>query len=75
MLFRSLKTVFSEVNLVSLVTTPDLGLGGPPDGPGILSGALPSAQAIIEGVEQITPQLMALGYATGKAVMPDHAGT
>ena len=71
----SLKTVFSEVNLVSLVTTPDLGLGGPPDGPGILSGALPSAQAIIEGVEQITPQLMALGYATGKAVMPDPAGT
>ncbi|EPT04907.1 hypothetical protein FOMPIDRAFT_1156394 [Fomitopsis schrenkii] len=70
----SLQMVFSEVNLVSLVTTPDLGLGGPPDGPGILSGALPSAQAIIQGVEQITPQLMALGYATGKAVMPDHAG-
>lgn len=71
----SLKTVFSEVNLVSLVATPDLGLGGPPDGPGLLSGALPSAQAIIEGVEQVTPQLMALGYATGKAVMPDHTGT
>jgi len=70
----TLKTVFSEVNLVSLITTPDLGLGGPPDGAGILSGALPSAQAIISGVEQVTPQLMALGYATGKAVMPDHAG-
>lgn len=70
----SLKTVFTEVNLISLVATPDLGLGGPADGPGILSGAIPSAQTIIEGVEQMTPQLMALGYATGKAVMPDHAG-
>ncbi|CCM05722.1 uncharacterized protein FIBRA_07954 [Fibroporia radiculosa] len=70
----TLKTVFSEMNLVSLITTPDLGLNGPPDGPGILSGALPTAQIILEGVEQITPQLMALGYATGKAVMPDHAG-
>ncbi|KAH9839392.1 uncharacterized protein C8Q71DRAFT_846960 [Rhodofomes roseus] len=70
----TLNTVFSEVNLVSLITTPDLGLGGPPDGPGILSGALPSAQTIIKGVEQITPQLMALGYATGKSVLPDHAG-
>ncbi|KAH9935610.1 uncharacterized protein B0H18DRAFT_1114330 [Fomitopsis serialis] len=70
----TLQTVFSGVNLVSLITTPDLGLGGPPDGPGILSGALPTAQAVIQGVEHITPQLMALGYATGKAVMPDHAG-
>ncbi|KZT72195.1 hypothetical protein DAEQUDRAFT_723387 [Daedalea quercina L-15889] len=70
----TLKTVFSEVNLVSLITTPDLGLGGPADGPGILSGALPSAQTVIQGVEEITPQLMALGYATGKAVLPDHAG-
>ncbi|OSX66389.1 hypothetical protein POSPLADRAFT_1177860 [Postia placenta MAD-698-R-SB12] len=70
----TLKTVFSEINLVSLVTTPDLGLGGAPDGPGLLSGALPSAQVIIQGIEQITPQWLALGYATGKAVLPDHAG-
>ncbi|KAI0949739.1 hypothetical protein AcW1_009261 [Taiwanofungus camphoratus] len=72
--FASVKTVFTEINLVSLITTPDLGLGGPPDGPGILSGALPTAKAIIDGFEQITPQLMALGYATGKAVIPDHTG-
>ncbi|KZT10639.1 uncharacterized protein LAESUDRAFT_720993 [Laetiporus sulphureus 93-53] len=70
----TLKMVFSEMNLVSLITTPDLGLGGPPDGPGILSGALPTPQAILDGVEKVTPQLLALGYATGKAVLPDHAG-
>lgn len=68
------RTIFDELHVVSLITTPDLGIGQPADGPGLLSGALPTAKTVIEGIEQITPQLMALGYATGKAILPDHAG-
>ncbi|GBE81191.1 hypothetical protein SCP_0309180 [Sparassis crispa] len=68
-----LRMVFSEINVESLMQM-DLGIGEPGDGPGILSGAVPTAETIINGVEQITPQLMALGYATGKAVLPDHTG-
>ena len=71
-----ISALFNEMHIVDLVNTPDfLGLGQPGDGPGILSGALPTAETVIEGVERITPELMALGYATGKAVMPDHSGT
>jgi hypothetical protein len=67
--------LFNEMHIIDLVNAPDfLGLGQPGDGPGILSGALPTAETVIEGVERITPELMALGYATGKAVMPDHTG-
>ncbi|CDO75681.1 hypothetical protein BN946_scf184941.g34 [Trametes cinnabarina] len=71
---EKLKEVFAELNVVSLITTPDLGLGQPADGPGLLSGAIPSATAVVHGIEEITPQLMALGYATGKAVLPSHTG-
>ena len=67
--------LFKDMHLVDLVNAPDFGLGQPGDGPGILAGALPTAETVIEGVERITPELMALGYATGKAVMPDHSGT
>ncbi|KAH9895143.1 hypothetical protein C8Q73DRAFT_790318 [Cubamyces lactineus] len=70
---EKLKEVLDGLDLVSLITTPDLGLGHPGNGPGLLSGAIPSADAIVDGVEQITPQLMALGYATGKAILPSHA--
>jgi hypothetical protein len=67
--------LFNEMHIVDLINAPDfVGLGQPGDGPGILSGALPTAETVIEGVERITPELMALGYATGKAVMPDHSG-
>ncbi|KIP05110.1 hypothetical protein PHLGIDRAFT_108679 [Phlebiopsis gigantea 11061_1 CR5-6] len=69
-----LRVVFDEMDLVNLVTAPNMGLGAPADAPGILSGSVPTAQTIIEGVEEITPQLMALGYATGKAILPDHSG-
>jgi hypothetical protein len=68
--------LFNEMHVIDLVNAHDfVGLGQPGDGPGILSGALPTAKTVIEGVERITPELMALGYATGKAVMPDHSGT
>ncbi len=69
-----LHTVFSQIDAVSLHTAPNLGLGEPGDGNGILSGAVPTAKTIIDGIQQITPQLMALGYATGKSILPDHTG-
>ncbi|TBU49450.1 hypothetical protein BD309DRAFT_882160 [Dichomitus squalens] len=69
-----LTSVFKDVDVVSLLTVPNWGLGQPGDQPGILSGAVPSAKAVIEGVEEITPQLMALGYATGKSILPSHDG-
>ncbi|KAG5645203.1 hypothetical protein DXG03_006721 [Asterophora parasitica] len=67
--------MFSEMNVVDLVRTPDLGLGQPGDGKGILAGAVPTAETVLKGVKEITPQLMALGYATGRTVAPNHAGT
>ncbi len=70
-----LKTVLSDMHVVSLITTPDMGLGEPGDGPGLFSGAVPTAETIINGVEQITPELMSLGYATGQAILPDHSRT
>ena len=67
--------LFNEMHIIDLVNAPDfIGIGQPGDGPGILSGALPTAETVIEGVERITPELMALGFATGKAIMPDHSG-
>ena len=67
--------LFNEMHIINLVNAPDfVGLGQPGDGAGILSGALPTAETVIEGVERITPELMALGYATGKAIVPDHSG-
>ncbi|KAI8972205.1 hypothetical protein BD414DRAFT_518025 [Trametes punicea] len=71
---EKLKEVLGGLNVVSLITTPDLGFGQPGDGPGLLRGAVPSATAIVQGIEEMTPQLMALGYATGKAILPSHAG-
>ena len=61
-----------NLHIVSLFTAPNLGLGGPEDGPGILAGAVPTAETVLDGFTEITPQLMALGYATGKAVFPSH---
>ncbi|KAG6805663.1 hypothetical protein H0H92_014527, partial [Tricholoma furcatifolium] len=60
------------MNIVSLFTAPGLGIGQPGDGEGVLAGAVPTAETVINGFEQITPQLMALGYATGKSIMVDH---
>ncbi|GJE94490.1 hypothetical protein PsYK624_106600 [Phanerochaete sordida] len=72
--YTQLKDVFDNMELVDLVTAPNMGLGASAEEPGLFSGAVPTAKTIIEGVEQVTPQLMALGYATGKALLPDHSG-
>ena len=69
-----LTDLFNEMHVVDLLAAPDLGLGQPGSGTGLLAGALPTAETVLEGVKQITPQLMALGYATGRAVLPDHKG-
>lgn len=70
----ALTRMFNEMRVVNLINSPDFGLGQPGNGDGILAGALPTAETVIDGVKQITPQLMALGYATGKAIAPDHTG-
>ena len=70
----SLTDMFNEMRVIDLVASPDLGLGQPGDGKGILAGAVPTAETVLQGVKQITPQLMALGYATGRIVSPDHSG-
>ena len=66
--------VLRSMKLVTLVTAPDLGFGQPPDSPGLLAGSVPSSQAFAEGLQEVTGQLMALGFATSKAVFPSHAG-
>ncbi|KAF9461281.1 hypothetical protein BDZ94DRAFT_1167904 [Collybia nuda] len=71
---EKLAAIFMEMNIVDLIASPDLGLGQPGDGEGILAGAVPTAETVLKGIELITPQLMALGFATGKAILPDHAG-
>ncbi len=71
---RAITDTFKDLHIVNLFTAPDLGLGGPGEGEGILAGALPSAETVLNGFTEITPQLMALGYATGKAVVPNHKG-
>ncbi|KAG6907653.1 hypothetical protein DXG01_007857 [Tephrocybe rancida] len=70
----SVTDMFSRMNIVSLISAPGLGLGAPGDAEGLLAGALPTAETVLKGFEQITPQLMALGYATGRAVWVDHQG-
>ncbi|KAJ6553044.1 hypothetical protein B0H19DRAFT_950005 [Mycena capillaripes] len=69
---QQLTGMISEMHIVDFITAPDLGIGQPGDGPGLLAGAVPTAGTVIHGIEQITPQLMALGYATGRAILPDH---
>ncbi|THH08685.1 hypothetical protein EW146_g8919, partial [Bondarzewia mesenterica] len=70
----SLTDALKDIKLVSLIAAPNLGLGQPGDGDGLLAGAIPTAETVIHGIVQITPQLMSLGYATGKSIFPDHAG-
>jgi len=70
----TVSALFKEMHIINLINAPDFGLGQPGDGEGLLAGALPTAKTVIEGAQLITPQLMALGYATGKAVLPDHTG-
>jgi hypothetical protein len=70
----SLIPVLRDIHVVTLVSSPDLGFGQPADGQGPLSGSVPSAAAVTNGMMEITGQLLALGFATSKAVFPDHAG-
>lgn len=70
---EQLKTMLSEMHLVDLLTA-DMGIGQPGDGPGLLSGSVPTAKTILDGVKEVTPTLMSLGYATGKMLLPDHSG-
>lgn len=71
----ALTSLISETHIVDLLTAPDFGLGQPGNGKGLLAGAIPTAETVIEGAQRITPQLMALGYATDRALaMPDHSG-
>ncbi len=71
---ETLTSMLNEMHVIDLIKSPDLGLGQPGDGKGVFAGALPTAETVINGIEQITPQLMALGYATGRAITPDHTG-
>jgi hypothetical protein len=70
---ESISGMLKNMKVVNLMTT-DLGIGEPGDGAGLLSGALPTAETVISGIEQVTPEIMALGFATGKSLMPNHAG-
>jgi hypothetical protein len=70
----ALSTALANVHIVDLLTAPDMGFGAPASSPGLLAGAVPSAEAILDGLQQITPQLLALGYATSNAILPDHTG-
>ncbi|KAF5321964.1 hypothetical protein D9619_001817 [Psilocybe cf. subviscida] len=72
--FDAITEAFRDMKLIDLVNSPDFGLGQPGDGEGILAGAVPTAETVINGIKQITPELMALGYATGRAITPDHSG-
>ena len=72
--FDTLTDMFKGMHVIDLVTSPDLGLGQPGNGKGVLAGAVPTAETVLQGVKQITPELMALGYATGKVISTDHSG-
>ncbi|KAH9931146.1 uncharacterized protein BXZ73DRAFT_101729 [Epithele typhae] len=69
-----IRSVLGDLNIVSLIATPGLGFGDPVGSPGILAGAVPTAKAVLAGVQEFTPQLLALGYATGQSILPSHEG-
>ncbi|KAI6125785.1 hypothetical protein EV401DRAFT_1806457, partial [Pisolithus croceorrhizus] len=63
-----------DVHIVHLFAAPNMGFGAPATASGVFAGAVPTAGTVLEGIQEITPQLLALGYATGKAIMPNHKG-
>ena len=71
---NAITDAFKNVHIVNLFTTPGLSLGELAGAEGIFAGALPSAETVINGFTQITPQLMALGYTAGKSLVPNHKG-
>ncbi|KDQ15289.1 hypothetical protein BOTBODRAFT_31945 [Botryobasidium botryosum FD-172 SS1] len=70
----SLIPVLQGLNIVSLLSNPDLGFGQPVDSPGILAGAVPDAGTVSDGIQVMAQQLLALGFATSATVHPDHVG-
>ncbi|KAF9227487.1 hypothetical protein BS17DRAFT_695821 [Gyrodon lividus] len=70
----ALSTALADMHLVDLLAAPNMGFGAPVTAQGLFAGSVPTAETVIEGIEQITPQLLALGFATGRAVVPDHQG-
>jgi hypothetical protein len=72
--FESVTETLKDLHIVSLFKAPDLGLGQPGNGSGLLAGAIPTAETVINGIEKITPELMTLSYATGTSIIPDHVG-
>lgn len=62
----SLTALISSLHVVDLLSAPDLGFGQPGDGEGLLAGAVPTPEAIVDGARQ----LMALGYASDRAFLP-----
>ena len=72
--FDALSTMLKNMDVVNLLLSPDFGIGQPGDGPGLLSGALPTPGTVLNGLQQVTPELLALGFATGQMLIPDHRG-
>ncbi|KAG8213799.1 hypothetical protein J3R82DRAFT_10511 [Butyriboletus roseoflavus] len=60
----AVSTALAGIHLIDLLTAPDMGFGAPVTAQGLFAGSVPTAETVVEGIEQITPQLMALGYAT-----------
>ncbi|KAG6337084.1 hypothetical protein ID866_1995 [Astraeus odoratus] len=71
---ESLLATLADVHIIDLLVAPNMGFGAPVTAQGLFAGAVPTAEAVLEGIQQVTPQLLALGYATGKAILPDHKG-
>jgi hypothetical protein len=68
-----ISSILGNLHVVDLVGS-DFGFGQPTTGQGIFAGAVPTAETVLTGIKLITPQLMSLGYITGKAIFPDHKG-
>ncbi|EJD52669.1 hypothetical protein AURDEDRAFT_181233 [Auricularia subglabra TFB-10046 SS5] len=66
--------ILRNMRIISLLGAPDLGLGQPVGGQGMLAGSLPSPAVIVEGLMQLSQQLIALGFATSTTVHPNHVG-
>ena len=71
---ESIIEAIKDLHIVSLFTAPDLGPGQPGDGSGLPAGAAPTSSTVVNGVVRIIPQLMGLGFASGKGIIPDHRG-
>ncbi|TFK20973.1 hypothetical protein FA15DRAFT_673013 [Coprinopsis marcescibilis] len=71
---EQINAIINEINIIDLIQAPDLGLGQPGDGKGLLAGAVPTAETVMNGAKQITPHLMTLGYTAGRYLVPDHSG-